>query len=121
MKLLKRRGFTFPALLLAANLLFFGLTDAAKVSSIMLFAGFCLLIGMLYCLIYYSLGLSRFLGLSFLSKHRRRLSLYGTGVLAIIIALQSSGELGVRDVLVVMPLAVLGYLYSSYSKETQSV
>jgi hypothetical protein len=76
--------------------------------------GFVLLVATFYYAIYSLTALSKFYGLPV--KRRRPLSIYLTAVLGLIVALQSIGELGPRDVLVILLLAVTGYLYSSYAK-----
>ncbi len=48
--------------------------------------------------------------------HRKRQARVLTGLVGGLIALQSIGELGPRDVLVLLPLALIAYLYVSYGK-----
>lgn len=48
------------------------------------------------------------------SVHLHRLAIAGTLVGVILVALQSIGQLSLRDVLVALGLAVVGYLYSVY-------
>lgn len=80
----------------------------------MIMVGFGLLVVTIYYLVYGLVSLAGLYGLR--AKRKQRLSLALTGVLGILIALQSVGELGGRDILVLLPLAMLGYLYSSYLK-----
>lgn len=103
-------------LMLSATLtigLFIG-TDAAKASSFVIILSFILLITTIYYLIYCILGFLKLYGINI--KHQKTISIYVTIASGILIALQSIGELGSRDIIVLLPLAILGYFYSSYAK-----
>ncbi len=49
-------------------------------------------------------------------KNSQRFALGATGLLSGLIALQSVGQLGSRDILVALPLAMVAYLYVSYGR-----
>lgn len=103
--------------LAAANGLLFGLTNASSASSFVLIAGLILLVVTFYYLVNALLNFVRLYGLSI--KRKKRLALYITGFLAGLVALQSIGELNTRDVMVLVPLAFIGYAYSFYAKNNQ--
>lgn len=80
----------------------------------MVMLGFILLVLTFYYLIYALLNFSGLYGIKI--RRKRQAAIYATSVLGVVVALQSSGELGSRDVWVLLPLAVLGYFYSSYAR-----
>jgi hypothetical protein len=53
-------------------------------------------------------------------KHRKRVSLTATALIAGLVALQSIGQLSAHDLAVVVPLVALGYFYFSYNKRQLS-
>lgn len=114
-KLKKKYGATLA--LVVANLGLFGLTNVSNIPSYLIMVGFLLLVVDLYLLVYASLGLGKLYGLPI--KRRRRLSIYFVLALSLIIALKSIGGLGLVDVLVMVPLLVMGYVYISYSHTKQ--
>lgn len=113
-KYIKNRHLWQVIALLGMDALWFGSTNAVKVPSFMIMVGFGLLVISLYYLVYAIISLAGLYGLH--AKRKLRLSLYITGMISGLVALQSVGELGGRDVQVLLPLAILGYLYSSYAK-----
>lgn len=100
---------------LALDSAFFMLTDPNRVSSILLMVGFLLITATIYVLFDRLYLIAQLYGLTLGSKPRR-FSLIGTVVVAGLVGLQSMGELTARDLLVVVPLAILMYLYLSYGK-----
>ena len=103
------------AALVVADALFFGLTDPANVPSFALIIGFLLFAATLYQLVKGIFKLGAWYGISY-TKHQLRLARIVTGVLAGTIALQSMGQLVGRDILVLIPLLLVVYLYLSYGK-----
>ena len=100
--------------LLAADLLFFGLTDSTKVSSPLIMIGYLLAVATIFSLF---LGLSSLLRLYGLPiKRQKRVAAYLTLVTGLLLALQSTGQLGTRDLAVIMPLALISYAYINYAK-----
>jgi hypothetical protein len=95
--------------------LLFGTTNATKASSFMVMVGFLLLSATFYYLIYGLIKLSGYYGLRI--KNKRSLALYISGVTGALIALQSVGQLGPRDFLILLPLLLIGYFYSAYAKK----
>lgn len=108
-----KRFLRFAGLLVLAGLVF-SMTDAGNVPSLVIMLGFILLTGVIYYLIY---GIISILGLyGFRVKRQQLIAGYLTGIFAIVIALQSIGEMGKWDFWVLLPLAILAYFYSSLSK-----
>ncbi len=71
------------------------------------------LIGGQLVLIYAFLVFLKFYGL--VIQQKRRLAASLTGLLACVLALQSVGELNIKDVVLLLPLIVVGYAYASYN------
>ena len=117
MNQLKQKRLWLAAVILLADVMLFAGTDATKVPSFVVFVGFLLLVATLYVLIYGLLGLSRVYGLPL--KHKQQLSVYLTAVVGSLVALQSIGELSGRDVLVLLPLSIIGYVYSAYARSNR--
>lgn len=117
MKILTNKHFRRLAALLAADGLFFSLTNSTSVPSILIIAGFLLLMATLYQLIYAVMGLLRVYGLPI--KQKRRVTAYMTAIIGFLVALQSIGELASKDILVLAPLAAIGYMYNAYAKNTR--
>jgi hypothetical protein len=103
------------AALIAADLLFFGMTDPANVPSFALIIGFLLFAITLYQFVKGLIRFGSWYGLTF-TQRQQRLARITTGVVAGLVALQSMGQLGGRDVLVLVPLALVTYLYISYGQ-----
>ncbi len=99
------------AALLAADCLFFSFTSPQKVASWFLIVGVLLFIISLYYLFVCLLHLARWYGLPS-GKRPQRLAKLVVGLLGSLVALQSIGELSSRDVLVLLPLGFIAYLYS---------
>jgi hypothetical protein len=118
LKLIKHRRLWQGIALLILDLVFFGTTDANSTPAYAVIIGFVLIIFSLYILLYCLLSLARLYGLPL--KHKKRLSIVLTSVIGGMIALQSISELSPRDVLVLLPLAALAYVYITYNKENST-
>lgn len=114
MKFASHPRFLLVSGLLIIDALVFGLTDPQRVPSFMLAVGFLLLAVTFYHLLLGLLKAAGWYGLP--GGAHRRLARTLTGLVSGMIALQSIGELGRRDVLVLLPLALVAYLYVSYGK-----
>jgi len=101
-------------LLLVADAIVFSGTDAHQVAAWLLIVGFGLAALTAYWLIYYGLAVLRLYGI--VIQHRRRLAVTLTAVLAGIVALQSAGGLNPKDILLILPLVIIGYSYLSYGQ-----
>lgn len=112
-KVIHHRHFWQALGVLLIDIIFFTRTNAHKVAPIILIVGFILVVLTLYELLYMLLSVVRLYGLPI--RYRHRLSLYLCGVLSLMAALQSIGALTPKDVLVLLPLATLGYLYGMYA------
>ena len=107
--------------LLVADGLFFGLSNPATVPSFALAISFILFVLTLYQLLHGLMILGSWYGLSRSKRTRRRLAGTMAGLISGLVALQSIGELGSRDVLVLVPLAIGIYLYNTYAVRQVSV
>ena len=114
MKRLSHKRFLGGIGLLAADGLLFGSTNAANVPPFVVIIGFLLLIVTFYSLVYGFLSLVGVYGIPL--HHKRQLAVYLSAVVGGLVALQSIGELSLRDVLVLLPLAIIGYVYSAYAR-----
>lgn len=115
-KFLKKRPVWRLILLLVIDALLFGNVDAAEAGTAVIITGFVMLVLTIYYILYNLLSLFGLYG--FKVKHKRQAALYMTIVAGIVVALQSTGELGSRDIWVLLPLVILGYFYSSYVGKT---
>ena len=118
-KVLLHRKVWLIAGLLALDSAFFSVTDPHKVTAVVLFVGFLLLTATVYLCLQQLVSVAKLYGLPF-SQHGRRIALFGTGVAATLIGLQSMGELSRRDLLVTVPMAIILYVYLSYGKAKAS-
>lgn len=115
---LRRSQFWHITALLILDSLFFGLTDPAEVPSFALVIGFLLFTATLYQLIKGLFKLVSWYGLAFTAQKRRFAKIF-TAIIAGLVALQSIGQLSQRDILVLIPLALLAYLYMNYGRASQ--
>jgi predicted membrane protein len=114
MKILHNRQFQYVLGLLVLDILLFTTTNAATAPSFVAIIGFGLLVVTVFYVIYALTGLTKYYGLPV--PRRKPLSIYLTAIIGLLVALQSIGELGPRDVMVILLLAGIGYVYSSYAK-----
>ena len=94
---------------------FFMLTNAQEVSSLTLMFGFLLVVGTFYLLIdRFNVLIRRYI----LSTNNdlKSFKLLITGVVGAMLALQSLGELTLRDLLMSAPLTVILYAYMTYGR-----
>ena len=96
----------------------FGGTDPQKVPSVMLIVAFLLLTATFYYLVRNLIKAIRWYGVK--TRHPGRLAAVVTLVGAFIVALQSIGELTGRDILVLLPFVVIGYVYASFGSKRQN-
>ena len=119
MDYLKSRSVRLLLLTLALDVVFFSTTNPARVAPLWLIAGFLLLVSTLY---WFFRGATRILGVYISSIRKQESQL--TGVLTItttiLLGMQSMGQLSVRDLLVLLPLVVLGYFYLRYNRRREA-
>jgi hypothetical protein len=96
------------------DFLFFTNTNVNGVASYVLAVGFILVVLTLYELTDVVLGFLKLYGLPV--KRKTLLTRYITLTAGILIAFKSIGQLSGRDILVIIPLAILSYIYMSYPK-----
>lgn len=114
MKHIRSRPFWLSIGLIISDGLFFGLTNPVKVASILVIIGFALVTLTVYWL---SFNVQKVLALyaPWLSR-QRKLSLTITGGVASLMALQSIGQLTVRDSLLIPLAAAAVYAYLGYNR-----
>ncbi len=114
-KLIRRLHFWRISGLLAADILLFGTTDPKNTLSFMLIVGFLLLSATIYYLLDGLLAVLRLYGLA--PRNRKRVLRTVAMVVCGVLALQSMGQLSLRDLLILGPLTLLAYFYLAYSKD----
>ena len=112
LQLHKSRLFWQAIFILILDGLFFGLTDPNKINSIFLIVGFVLFAVSLYVLT--QIILDFMIKLGFKMKNRRKIAVFIAVLACLLLALQSIGQLTDRDVLIIVPLAALLYIYATY-------
>ena len=98
----------------AIDALFFGFTNPARVPSLLLIVGFGLVVVTLYAGLRFVLSIGAIYNPWF--QRQRRPIGYITGLLAAMLALQSIGQLSLRDVIVLLVLSAVLAVYYDYSK-----
>lgn len=116
---LRSKSARWLAVTLALDIILFGFTDPAKVASIWLVAGFILAIATVYWFFRGSMLIAGVYSKA-VRRQARQLAQLLTLAAAVLIALQSMGQLSLRDVLVLVPLLVLGYAYIRYNHRRPS-
>lgn len=114
-----RKIFTHRKIILISGLgvidtLFFGFTNPARVPSLLLIVGFGLVVVTLFVGLRLLLSIGEIYNPWF--RRQRRPVGYITGVLAAMLALQSIGQLSLRDVVVLLVLSAVLAVYYDYSK-----
>ncbi len=96
---------------------FYGSLNSTKVAPFVLIIGLVILATNIYTLFYGVISLIRLYGIPI--KKKKRVSLYATLFLGLLIALQSMGALSAKDFIVMVLLAVVGYGYVSHTGMTK--
>ncbi len=106
-------------LLLVADIVYFGLVNPANSNSLVVFIGCILIIFTIYILIY---GLIKLLAVFFpISRStQRRLTIFITLLLAFLLLMQSIGQLSLKDILAMVPLMIVLYLYLTYITKSKT-
>ncbi|HET7320252.1 MAG TPA: hypothetical protein VFI84_01540 [Candidatus Saccharimonadales bacterium] len=112
---IKKRPVLHFLTVMVLDIAFFSTTDPSKVAAPWLIVGYILAVATLYWVVR---ALVAFLGLY--SKGLRRQKKRFTKVLtltgAILLAMQSVGQLSLRDIAMIVPLALLSYFYFTYGR-----
>lgn len=112
---LKRRHSLAGLGLIGLDVAFFSLTNPEKVSSGLLIVGFLLVALSIYGLLRLVLAIASIYGLPLRDRGRRAALFLGVSC-ASAVALQSLGELTLRDEVVLALLSLLAYVYVSYGR-----
>jgi hypothetical protein len=113
-RLIRRIHFWRISGLLLADAVVFGATDPDETASFMLIVGYILLCITLYYLLDGLLSLGKLYGVPL--RHKKRFLRTATLVISGVVALQSIGQLSPRDIMVLVPLTTLLYLYVAYTR-----
>lgn len=96
---------------IAADLAVFGLVNTRTAPVFVLFLGFLLVSATIFVFVKLAMKLLALYGIK--TKNMQRLSLSITGVLVLILALQSIGQINLRDIIVISVVGTLLYLYTT--------
>jgi len=104
------------AALVVVDMLFFGLINPQNTYALVVVLGFVLLVITLYVTIDLLLILvEKVITLRPMARHRLHTSL--TMLLALLIAMQSIGQLTIRDMTAIVPLVLVAAFYISYQRK----
>jgi hypothetical protein len=104
--------------LFVIDAVFFSMVNPIQAHAFVIVIGYGLLVVTLYFLIDFLLAVSERI-IPFSHHTKRRMALATTLVAALLIAMQSIGQLTVKDVLAVIPLIVVLSVYFSYMLKKQ--
>ncbi len=113
-KILTHKKIVMIGGLATVDALFFGLTNPARVPSLWLIVGYGFVVATLYAGLRLVLSVGGVYSPWF--QRQGRPVGYTTGVLAAVLALQSIGQLSLRDVVVLLVLSAVLAVYYDYSK-----
>ena len=105
--------------LFVLDAVFFSMVNPVQAYAVVIIVGFLLLVVTLYVLIDFILAVSERI-IPFTPHTKRRMALATTLVLSLLIAMQSIGQLTVKDVLAVIPLVIVLSVYFSYMLKNQA-
>ncbi|HEX7368519.1 MAG TPA: hypothetical protein VF261_02585 [Candidatus Saccharimonadales bacterium] len=105
--------------LVLADIFFFGYIDPVSAYAVVVILGFVLLVVNVYVLVSLVLSfLARLLPLG--GGLRKRLKFAVTGFIGALVAMQSIGQLTLKDMFAIVPLLILLAFYLSYQHKEQS-
>lgn len=113
---LQNRHLQICAALIAADCFVFTLVDPQQASALWLITGYILMAVTLF-------GLASLLATGLKSYGKRtqvvgkRFLRYSTLIIVVLLGLQSIGQLTFKDIVALLPLAVIAYLYFGYGKK----
>ena len=97
------------------DILLFMMSNPRNAPPLILMIGFLLAVATLYYAIRLGLAVAKFYGVP-LGGHAARVAVAMTAVSGSLMALQTMGQLTVRDVVILLPFLVLAYGYFNYAK-----
>ncbi|HSW37342.1 MAG TPA: hypothetical protein VLG37_03180 [Candidatus Saccharimonadales bacterium] len=116
MKYLKNPKIIWVLALLAVDVLFFLNTDPFKIASPLIIVGFLLLSLNIYWFFRALISLLA-LYIAPLKRHQARPARILTITASLLIAMQTIGQLSLKDVLALLPIVLIGYIYLSFNKK----
>jgi len=113
------RSIRFILPLAVADIVFFSLVNPANSSSFMIIIGILLTALTIYVAIF---GLTKLLAVFFTVSRRtqRRFAIFSTLVLMFLLLMQSIGQLSLRDILAIVPLMIVLYIYLTYTSRIKA-
>jgi len=116
MKSHRTRRFIRLGALFVADTLFFGLIDPTKAYALVIIVGFGLLVLTIYMIVDLLLALlERVVMFPVMTRHRLHTSI--TMLVALLIAMQSIGQLTTKDLFAIVPLTLVAAFYLSYQRK----
>lgn len=109
----------YASLTVLAALLFFTATNPTNLPSWGLMAGYVLSVAVMYFAVRLLVTVLA-VYLPVIGRQRRRLVRLLTAIAALLVAMQSAGQLTIKDMLVLVPLVAIGYFYMTYAARSQS-
>ena len=105
--------------LLVADIVFFSLVNPLSSNSFMIIIG-CLLTALTIYIVLRAL--TRLLGvfISMSQPTQRRFAIFMTLLLMFLLLMQSIGQLSIRDILAIVPLMIVLYIYLTYTSRTRA-
>lgn len=116
--LLQRHTKLAIGVLLLADGLFFAKTDPQEISSVAIIGAFVLVAATAYVAVLYLLKLPEWYGIE-LGTRNRRVALTVSAAICSLLAMRSVNQLGMRDVMVLVPLSCIAYFYLHYARRLQ--
>ncbi len=116
--ILNHRSLAAPLALLGVDIVFFSTTNPNRVPSALLIVGFLLVALSIYALLRLVLAIGSVYGLPVQGRGRRPALFLGVCA-AVMLALQSLGELSLRDVIVLALLGLIAYVYTGYGRDSR--
>lgn len=112
----KYRKPIYVTLALVVDSVFYGLINPRTAYAVVIIVGFGLLVATLYLIIDLLLALAeRAVPFSAMTRHRLHVST--TMLLALLIAMQSIGQLTLKDLAAIVPLVLVAAFYTSYQRK----
>lgn len=113
--LIKEHKKLSASVLLFADIIFFTLTNPNNSSPFVMAFGFLLVLGSIYALSRAVFNILRFLG--YVKETRKWVKEAITGLIFLLIIMQSVGQLSMMDALALIPVSIVGYFYYSFISE----
>lgn len=105
--------------LLAADIVFFSLINPLNSNSFMIIIG-CLLTALTIYVVLRALTRLLAVFITMSQRTQRRFAIFTTLLLMFLLLMQSIGQLSLRDIIAIVPLMVVLYIYLTYTSRTRA-